>query len=230
MFEYLQPLWDQIQWQPDLADIFYLLVLIGWFAWIWPQWDWQQLLGDKSLQWRALFCTLAVNGLWLLNASVTEGIYVHFLALVTLMLIFGWRLASVLMLLPVSFFCLFVCHQPWMLGPMMLFGVCLPLLLALTVHSLSYHKLPKHLFVFIFVAGFFNAGLSVVSHILAWAVYLWFDMDYGAAYLVDNYLLLIPLLGFPEALLNGMAVTLLVVYRPEWLYDYSDRVYLWRQR
>ncbi len=111
---------------------------------------------------------------------------------------------------------------------MMLFAVCLPLLLALTVHSLSYHKLPKHLFVFIFVAGFLNAGLSVVSHILAWSTYLWASTDYSATYLVDNYLLLIPLLGFPEALLNGMAVTLLVVYRPEWLYDYSDRVYLWR--
>ncbi|MCE9776636.1 energy-coupling factor ABC transporter permease [Shewanella algae] len=228
MFEYLQHLFDKVQWQPGLTDTLYLVLLVGWFAWIWPKRDWQQLLADKSLQWRALLSTLAINGLWLLNASVTEGIHAHFLALVTLMLMFGWRLASVLMLLPVSFFCLFVYHQPWMLGPMMLFAVCLPLLLALTVHSLSYHKLPKHLFVFIFVAGFLNAGLSVVSHILAWSTYLWVSTDYSVAYLVDNYLLLIPLLGFPEALLNGMAVTLLVVYRPEWLYDYSDRVYLWR--
>ena len=41
--------------------------------------------------------------------------------------------------------------------------------------------------------------------------------------------ILIPLLAFPEALLNGMAVTLLVVYQPQWLFDYSDREYLWRK-
>ena len=42
----------------------------------------------------------------------------------------------------------------------------------------------------------------------------------------QNYLVITPLVMFPEALLNGMAVTLMVVYKPEWLKTFSDPVYI----
>ncbi|GAA5218011.1 hypothetical protein GCM10025776_25130 [Corallincola platygyrae] len=41
-----------------------------------------------------------------------------------------------------------------------------------------------------------------------------------------TYLNVTPLLMFPEGLLNGMAITLLAVYKPHWLKTYDDRIYL----
>lgn len=43
-----------------------------------------------------------------------------------------------------------------------------------------------------------------------------------------DYLSIWPLLLFPEALLNGMAMTLLAVYRPHWVSTFFDREYLGR--
>lgn len=37
----------------------------------------------------------------------------------------------------------------------------------------------------------------------------------------------VPLLAFPEGLLNGMALAILAVFRPEWLRVFSDRDYLY---
>ena len=43
-----------------------------------------------------------------------------------------------------------------------------------------------------------------------------------------DYLSVWPLLLFPEALLNGMTMTLLAVYRPYWVNTFFDREYLGR--
>jgi dTMP kinase len=37
---------------------------------------------------------------------------------------------------------------------------------------------------------------------------------------------LLPLLAFPEALMNGMAVTLMAVYRPQWLATFDEQRFL----
>ena len=75
--------------------------------------------------------------------------------------------------------------------------------------------LPRQLFVVIFVGGFFNSILSSVTYLLLQALgYSWLGT---APNLTSDYLLITPLLAFPEGLLNGMALTMLLVYRPEWL-------------
>lgn len=40
--------------------------------------------------------------------------------------------------------------------------------------------------------------------------------------LAGDYLATIPLLALPEALLNGMAVTMLLIYRPHWLAAFRE--------
>ena len=42
----------------------------------------------------------------------------------------------------------------------------------------------------------------------------------------DNYLVLLPLLLFMEGLFNGMTVTLLIVYKPKWVYTFNDKFYM----
>lgn len=205
------------------------VVLVSWCWLIWPQQQISQLFKDKAKQYQVLIATFAINALWLVNASVTTQIHVHFLGLVVLLLMFGWRMASIIALLPVLFFATFVLKQPLDFALYAIFAVCVPLFVCFLFYSQSFKYLPHHLFIYIFFAGFINAFLAMLIHILSWAAWLYLSTDYSWSYLTDNYLILIPLLGFPEALLNGMAITILVIYRPEWLYDYSDRTYLWKQ-
>lgn len=204
------------------------LGLLGlWLYAIWPTRELRQLLNHQGLQWRLFIVLLLNNSLWMVNASIHPSLHLHFLGLVTCMLMLGWRLATLALLLPSAFFSVFVLKQPAEFAPLSLFAMAIPMFLCFLCYSRSYHALPKHIFVFIFVGAFINGGLSTVFHQLSWATWLWYTAGYSWDGLVDNYLILIPLLAFPEALLNGMAVTLLVVYRPQWLFDYSDRNYLW---
>ncbi|MGS0677277.1 energy-coupling factor ABC transporter permease [Shewanella sp. 125m-1] len=220
---------SDINWTFSSGDIATLLILALWVWVIYPSDELVQLLRTPAKQTHVLMASIALTGLWLMNASVTPGIHVHFLGLVVLMLMFGWRLASLIALLPTLFFALFVFKQPAVFAIYGLLGVCLPLFCCFLVYSLVFKYLPHHLFIYIFCGAFINGFLSILFHIFAWATWLSFTTKYDWAYLSHHYLVLIGLLGFPEALLNGMAITLLVVYRPEWLYDYSDRTYLWKK-
>ncbi|AZQ10943.1 hypothetical protein STH12_01843 [Shewanella khirikhana] len=228
MLEFWQGLLANIQWQLSGADALGLLLLTLWLWLIYPSRDLAELAANRQLQGRALLALSAMMGIWLFNASIHGLLQLHFLGLVTLMLMFSWRLATILALLPSAFYCVFVLKAPGHFGAYALMGVCLPLFVAFVIHNRSFYLLPKNLFVLIFVSGFANAGLSQLSHESFWSLWLGISGAYSWQVLWHDYLSLSILMMFPEALLNGMAVTLLVVYRPEWLADYSDRHYLWR--
>ena len=229
MFEGLINGLSQIDWSVSLPQGLMILALVGWLWLIWPKDDLKSLVTEPNTLKRAFWASLFINGLWLLNASVKQGMDAHFLGGAVLLMMFGWRLASVLIMLPVIFFCTLVTKQPGNIGVYGLLAMLFPLFISFVFYSLSYKHLPKHLFIYIFFGGFFNAGLMLIAHVLFWGSWLWFATDYDFDTIMSNFFILIPLLGFPEALLNGMALTLLVVYRPEWLYDYSDKHYLWRK-
>lgn len=220
---------NNIDWTFTAGDFAALFLLVLWLWVLWPAAELARLLKNPPRQSQILIATVSLTGLWLLNANVTAGIHIHFLGLVVLMLMFGWRLATLIALPPTLFFSLFVFKLPAEFAIYALLGVCLPIFGCFLLYSQMFKYLPHQLFIYIFCGSFLNGFLSIVFHILAWAAWLSVSTDYSWEFLSDNYLVLIPLLGFPEALLNGMAITLLVVYRPDWLYDYSDRTYLWKK-
>ena len=215
----------QIDWYFTPADLAALLVLVVWLWLIWPRRDMAELAANRSLQRRLLWGLMAVNLLWMLNGNIYSQLHVHFLGLVVLMQMFGWRVASLAVIFPVALFSLLVQGQAGWIAPYALFGAVLPLFVSFLVYSRCFHLLPRNVFVYIFCSGFLNAGLVLICHMLFWGSWLWFTTDYQWTELSDKYFNLIPLLAFPEALLNGMAITLLVVYRPEWLYDFRDNQY-----
>jgi uncharacterized membrane protein len=49
---------------------------------------------------------------------------------------------------------------------------------------------------------------------------------YAAGYLLNEYRPDFLLLAFPEAWISGMAITLMVVYRPAWVATFDDSRYL----
>ena len=173
MLDFWAKRFAEIDWNISPLQGLSLLLLGLWIYAIWPKEELLQVVKDKGLQWRLLLTLIAVNTLWLLNASIQVGLHLHFLGIVTCLLMFGWRLATVALLLPSAFFSIFVLKQPDEFGAFGLFAIALPLFCAFMLYSRSYHLFPKHLFVFIFVGAFINAGLSTVFHQFSWAFWLW---------------------------------------------------------
>jgi uncharacterized membrane protein len=219
MTEFFITLVKSIDLSLNTTGLVAIMLLAFWYWLIWPTQDIARLISSHEKQSQVLITTCAINTLWLINASVSAHIHVHFLGLVVLLLMFGWRMASVIALLPVLFFSTFVLKQPFDFAIYAILAVCIPLFICFLFYSLILKYLPHHLFIYLFLGAFINAFLSMLIHIMSWALWLSYSTDYDWSYLTDNYLILIPLLGFPEALLNGMAITILAVYRPHWLFD-----------
>ena len=91
---------------------------------------------------------------------------------------------------------------------------------------LTFHHIARHLFVYIFLCAFLPGALSTALKILTLSGYYYADNLYSWDTIYNNYLLLTPLLVFPEALINGMAITILVIYQPKWVYTFQDKFYL----
>ena len=181
-------------------------------------------LQQKAVPWPvagASICVLAL--LWQTDATVLDALSIHFLALTTLVLVFGFRLSALLFVLVMALQWLMT-TQP--LDQLLWTLACGWLVLALNyaVYLLCFHYLQRQLFVYLFVGAFLNSALGLVIFMLLQA---WLQADqYSSHQLYEGYLIFIPLAALPEALLNGMAMTLLVIYKPEWVYTFYQRIYL----
>ncbi|ENM5786820.1 hypothetical protein CGT92_07830 [Vibrio metoecus] len=188
---------------------------------------WPKFRDDRTFQHLTYFVMLGLFLLWSAQASVKEGLTIHFLALTTLTMMYGWRSAFIITIPITAALALFGKISLAALPEYLLLSSLLPILISYSVFALSYHYLPRNIFVFIFVAGFFNAGVTGSLHLLLNSLYVWEMGTYDWKTIMDNYLIFIPLLAFPEGLLNGMALAILAVFRPEWLRVFSDRDYLY---
>jgi uncharacterized membrane protein len=80
--------------------------------------------------------------------------------------------------------------------------------------------------VYIFVSGFFAAALSALLCLLLALWLLWFDERFEMPYWLEDFVGYLWLIIFPEAFINGMVVSALVVFCPEWLETFNRTRYL----
>jgi uncharacterized membrane protein len=85
---------------------------------------------------------------------------------------------------------------------------------------------PRNPFVYIFVSGFFAAALSALLCLLLALWLLWFNERFEMPYWLEDFVGYLWLLIFPEAFINGMIVSALVVFSPEWLETFNRTRYL----
>lgn len=188
-----------------------------------------RLLYDHPLyQHLCLGGAIALVPLWVLRAGLHEGLEIHFLGLTSLTLLLGWRLALLAPSLTLLILGYFGVTDLADFGWQALIGIGLPVATSWLLFLGSWAWLPRHLFVYLFVAAFLGGALSISVKVLASALLMGLDGRYSWQVITADYLSIWPLLLFPEALLNGMAMTLLAVYRPHWVYTFFDREYLGR--
>ena len=163
---------------------------------------------------------------WSLKAGVKPGLSMHLLGATVFTLCFGRHLAFIGLSLVLAgitingasgFFA-------YALNALLLAGVSVSI--SHLVLTFVQRFLPNHFFVYIFGNGFFGAALTVMGVGLVSTFFLGFSETYQFDYLTSEYLPYFILLGFSEAWLSGMVMTLFVVYRPNWVFTFDDSLYL----
>lgn len=208
------------------------LVVILWIvlAYCLPDWKkvvWPKLEKEKAFQ-HLVFATLFFFSiLWATQAGVKEGLQIHFLALTTLTMMYGWRMAFLISIPAMLVNHLLHDASLLQLPTSLVLSALLPIFISYLVFLLSYHYLPRNIFVFIFVAGFFNGAITGSLHLLINSFYHLSVGHYDWETIQHNYFIFVPLLAFPEGLLNGMSLAVLTVFKPEWLRVFSDRDYIY---
>jgi len=197
-------------------------LLLGFCAWKAP---WARLK-DISLQHLWLACCTGLLLMWSIKAGVKPGLDMHLLGATGLTLMFGPSLALIALAVVLIGITLYGAAGWMSLGINFLIMGALPVMFSYALYSQVHYKLPKHVFIYIFLDAFLAAGLAIVLTGSVAALLLASIGVYKFGYLQSNYLVYYILMGWSEAMLTGMAATLMVVYKPEWLATFNDKLYL----
>lgn len=183
-------------------------------------------LKEAKIQHLVFGTAASVAVLWWFRTGIYDGLEIHFLWLTALTLILGWRWAffsSAISMVLVSL--IDIIH--WQdIGPYGLLGNVVPITFTYFAYTFAFKHLPRHFFVYTFFCAFFIGAMSMALKMFVMGTYFSTLDVYNWDIIIDNYLILIPLLLFPEGLLNGMTMTILVIYKPEWVKTFYDSQYL----
>ena len=163
---------------------------------------------------------------WSIKAGIKPGLNFHLLGSTLLTLMFGPWLALA-MLSVVLLAVTMAGAAGWAsYGLNFLLMAALPVMLSHTLFRMADTRLPNHLFVYIFVNAFIGAGLAMAACGIASTLLLIATGAYSGPYLGTQFLPYFILMGWSEAMLSGMIMTLIVVYRPAWTITFDDERYL----
>ncbi|MBL8385579.1 MAG: hypothetical protein JNM90_21020 [Burkholderiales bacterium] len=172
---------------------------------------------------------LAVGLLWAARADLGHGIALQLLGVPLLALALGPALAMWAASLAAAVAAVLLEQPPaTAIWSALVLGIT-PAALADLARRAVAQWLPAHLFIYILGAGFFGAGAAaILANLLAAALAVWAGVP-GAAGAFDQALPFVLLIGFGEATLTGMLLTLLVVYLPERVATFEDTHYFRRR-
>lgn len=186
---------------------------------------WYVLMENSRFNtWLGLIVTLTV--LWSLKAGIKPGLSLHLLGATVMTLCFGWRLAFIGLCLVLAGVSLNgdAGWESYAANALLMGAV--GVLVSQAIYQAVDRYLLNHFFVYIFANGFFGAALTMISVGLASSLFLAGAGAYHLDYLLEEYLPYFMLLGFSEAWLSGMAITVLVLYSPAWVVTFDDERYL----
>lgn len=208
----------------------------GWYWAAWAVWlplfartllraPWTLLKESEQLNvWLGMIVVLTL--LWSLKAGVKPGLSLHLLGATVFTLSFGPHLAFVGLSLVVLAITLNgeAGYFGFAVNALLMAGI--GVMTSQAVHRLVLGFLPRHFFIYVFINGFLGSFLTVCAVGVAAACLLAMAGAYEWDYLASEYLPFLILLGFSEAWLSGMLMTLFVIYRPDWVVTFDDSIYL----
>ncbi|MES9970368.1 MAG: energy-coupling factor ABC transporter permease [Candidatus Thiodiazotropha sp.] len=169
---------------------------------------------------------VALIVLWHIRAQLQPGISFHLLGVTAITLMFGWSMAIIMASLALLAVCVNagIGWQGYVVSFMTV--ALVPITLSQISLVLIRSWLPRQFFVYVLGNGFFTAWVvGYASGYLAMQL-LVLSGAYTMAELQVTVMPFFPLMFFPEALVNGWVITLMVVFCPTWVYSFSDEQYI----
>ncbi|WP_027858850.1 energy-coupling factor ABC transporter permease [Marinobacterium jannaschii] len=209
-------------WSLWLSLIIYLAAL-AMAAWRAP---WGVLFSNRALQHLFFGATVVLMLMWTMRAGISPGLAIHFLGVTALTLVFGWDLAILAATLALLGMAL-IGIESW--DGLALNGVCsvlLPVLVTSLLLKQVEARLPKNFFIYLFICGFAGAGISAAVAGSSTVAVLWLEGVYDWARIHREYVMYLPLIMFPEGLLNGILLTGIMVFYPDWIRTFNAREYI----
>ena len=205
---------------------------LGWLlyglALLWALWraPWVELCSDQRRQHLLFGTILGLFLLWLVRRDFASGLSFHFIGMTAVTLLLDWPLAVLGGLAAQLALVLMGRQDLQALGVNGVLLVLIPVLITEVCAQQVERRQPRNLFVYIFCSGFFPAGLAALATLLCGLGLLWFDGLYEMPPWLDDFIGYLWLVMFPEAFINGMMVTGLVVFYPDWLETFNRTRYL----
>ncbi len=171
-------------------------------------------------------CALALMLLWWLRGGLPDGPDVHFLGVTAATLVLGWPLA-VLAVFVAVLGAIAMGLETWPMGMAegLLLGVVPALVSHVNVRILA-ARLPANPFVYMLGGAFFGGVLAGLVGRSALGAVLALGGTPPSVAALDQWGAVILLTALPEGVINGMVISPLVVYRPEWLATFDRQRYL----
>lgn len=206
--------------------------------WLWANWlywpvllwaiyraPWSILLQKDSSNILFASC-VGIFLLWHLKINVEDGLSVHLLGASVLTLMFRWQaalLGHALILMGITLTSVADLQAFAMNG--LLTGV-LPIAVSYWIWRFNERYLPANYFVYIFIAAFFSAGLSILATgFVSYNLLSLIDNQLSVESLDQYILIFIPIM-YPEAFLTGAIISVFVIYKPQWVSTFDDHRYL----
>jgi uncharacterized membrane protein len=186
---------------------------------------WQRLKDEAQLHlWLGTCVTLMA--VWSIKTGIKPGLDFHLLGATLMGLMFGPQLAMIGFAVVLTGVTLAGAAGWQGFGANLLVMAAVPVLFSFALHKTSQRRLPNHLFVYLLLDAFLCSALAIAVSGLAGTLLLGVAGVYRWSYLLTQHLPFYVLLGWSEAMITGMAVTMMAAYRPHWLGTFSDARYL----
>lgn len=209
---------------PSAWTVALWLLLAGLFVLMWHKAAWPVLKTPGNLN-VLLGATVILLGLWLIKTGVRPGLNFHLLGATALTLMFRPWFAILALALVIAGLTLHNGEFNAYPANVLLMAV-LPVSVSWTIYRLVDRKMANHVFIYIFLNCFFGAGIAIAVVGIAATLIATALGVYSLNYLLENYLPFYMLMAWAEAFSTGMIMTVLVVYKPEWVATFDDQRYL----
>ncbi len=187
---------------------------------------WGKLVANLGLQHLCFGATVALMIIWSIRADIAEGISIHFLGMTALTLILGWDLAIVCASVALALLVVLGTGDWNNFAANAVITILLPVFVTHTVLRIVTEKLAKNFFIYLFVCGFFCAGLTAVLIGVSVSATLWLNDIFPWLKIQQNIMTIIVLTIFPEGLLNGILLTAIMVFHPDWIRSFDAKSYI----
>lgn len=163
--------------------------------------------------------------LWHLQIKWLEGFALHPLGMTAVTLIIGWQFAFIIGVAAQLACVLLATAAIDSLGFNILLTVAVPIFVTSLMLRFSDALHWQNIFIYLLGVGFVGAILSVLAIALCFTA-LAYALDLFAVLEFIDQAPLILLLMFPEGFINGMLISAIAVFKPDWVKTFNDDFYI----